>query len=133
MEAFRKHLPSDPEGVRSGHPGAEVNVHVTGMKNPPYTFPNHGTEHPFPIRFDLPDCFTNYHTYALEWTKEVYRFFVDGICILETAWGDGVSEVDNEVCVSICVALNEPEDKTLTGEMIDDYVKFWQKEEDIVD
>ena len=133
MEAFRKHLPSDPEGVRSGPPGAEANVHVTGMKNPPYTFPNHGTEHPFPIRFDLPDCFTNYHTYALEWTKEVYRFFVDGICILETTWGDGVSEVDNEVCVSICVALNEPEDKTLTGEMIVDYVKIWQKEEDIVD
>ena len=133
MEAFRKHLPSDPEGVRSGVPGAEANIHVTGMKNPPYTFPNHGTEHPFPIRMDLPDCFTNYHTYALEWTKEVYRFFVDGICILETNWGDGVAEVDNEVCLSICVALNEPKDKTLTGEMIVDYVRIWQKEEDIVD
>ncbi len=58
MEVLRKHLPSDPDGVRTGVPGAEANVHVTGMKKPPYTFPGHGTEHPFPIRFDLPDCYS---------------------------------------------------------------------------
>lgn len=133
MEAQRKHLVNDPDEVRSGIPGAEANIHVTGMKHPPYTFPGHGTEHPFPIRMDLSDCFTAYHTYALEWTKEIYRFFVDGICILETTWGDGVSEVDNEVCVSICDPVTAPEDKSLTGEMWIDYVKIWQKEEDIVD
>lgn len=131
MEATRVHQPNDPEDVRSGAPGMESNIHVTGMKHAPYTFPGHNTQHPFPIRAHIPDAYTAYHTYALEWTREVYRFFVDGICILETDWGDGVSEVDLEVCVSICDPLTAPKDKSLTGEMLIDYIRIWQKDEDI--
>ena len=131
MESIRVCLPSDPEGIRSGAPGAEHNIHVTGMKDQPYAFPGHTTEHPFPIRAYLPDCYTEYHTYALEWTKEVYRFYVDGNCTFETTWGDGVSEVDQEVCVSVCLPGSGMSDKSVYTEMKVDYVRVWQKEEDI--
>ena len=131
MESIRVMRPSDEEGIRTGAPGAEHNIHVTGMKAQPYAFPGHETQHPFPIRVYIPDCYTEYHTYALEWTKEVYRFYVDGNCTFETTWGDGVSEADQEVCVSVCVPGSGMTDRSVYTEMKVDYVRVWQKEEDI--
>ncbi|MBR4940781.1 MAG: nucleoside hydrolase [Clostridia bacterium] len=131
MESCRVWQLSDEEGVRTGTPGVEANIHVTGAENVPYTFPGHTTQHPFPIRTHLPDCYTQYHTYALEWTEDVYRFYVDGNCTLETSWADGVSTQDQEVCVSICAPSAEPKDRSAWGEMTVDYVRVWQKEEDI--
>ena len=131
MESLRVMKPTDKDGIRTGAPGIEHNIHVTGMKAQPYAFPGHETQHPFPIRAYIPDCFTEYHTYALEWTKDVYRFYVDGKCTFETTWGDGVSEVDQEVCVSVCVPGDGMTDKSVYSEMKVDYVRVWQKEEDI--
>ena len=111
-----------------GSPGVDANIHVTGMQKPPYTFAGHTTEHPYPIRVDIPDCFTAYHTYALEWTEEVYRFFVDGRMVSETSWGDGVSEVDEEVCISMCIPGNAPADKTQMSEFFVDYLRIYQKD-----
>ena len=125
IEAFRDR---DRTPTYPGSPGVDANIHVTGMRHPPYTFAGHGTEHPYPIRVDIPDCFTAYHTYALEWTEEVYRFFVDGRMVSETSWGDGVSEVDEEVCISMCIPGNAPADKTQTSEFFVDYLRIYQKD-----
>ncbi|MBQ8897749.1 MAG: nucleoside hydrolase [Clostridia bacterium] len=128
MEAIRAVAPGDPEGVRSGPAGVESNIHVTGMKTPFYTFSGHGTEHPWPVRTNMEDTYTAYHTYALEWTEDVYRFFVDENCVFETTWGDGVSTQDQEVCVSVCLPSEVPTDKTTLSEMKVDWVRIWQKD-----
>ena len=111
--------------------GVESNIHVTGMKKPP--IPGAGTDHPPVFRVNIPDCFTAYHTYALEWTDKVYRFFADGKLYAETSWGDGVSQVDEEVIFSLEPAGSAdriPLD-TETAFIVD-YVRIYQDESGVV-
>ena len=113
-----------------GVPGIESNIHVAGMKHPVLDDP---TNHPPVYRVNIPDCFKEYHTYALEWTDKVYRFFVDGKMYAETSWGDGVSEVTEDLIVSIEVPAkcDQPHDKE--SAFIVDYVRVYQKEDGIIE
>ncbi|MBR7137161.1 MAG: glycoside hydrolase family 16 protein [Clostridia bacterium] len=124
IEAFRDR---DRTPTYPGSPGVETNIHVTGMKNPPYEFAGHSTQHPYPIRTNIPDCFTEFHVYGCEWTDEVYRFYVDGRLVGETNWGDGVSEVDEELIISLELPGETAAAKERSGEMIVDYVRVYQK------
>ena len=123
IEAFRD------RSKTLGAPGVESTIHVTGMKNPPSTVQGHSTQYLTPIRTEIPDCYTAFHTYGCEWTKEVYRFYVDGRLVGETNWGDGVSEVDEEMIISLELPVEAPCDKERTGEFIVDYVRVYQKDE----
>ena len=118
IEAFRQ---------ADGSAGVETNIHVTGMKNPPYTFEGHTTQHPYPIRTLVPDCYTAFHTYGCEWTEDTYRFYVDGRLTAETSWGDGVSEVPEEMIISVELPAETSAPKERSGEMIVDYVRVYQK------
>ncbi len=75
----------------------------------------------------IPDCYTDFHTYACEWTEERYRFFVDGFCYAETAWGDGVSEVEEDLVLSMVHPGNVAYPHDVVHEFVVDYVKVWQK------
>ncbi|MBR4941220.1 MAG: glycoside hydrolase family 16 protein [Clostridia bacterium] len=113
-----------------GLAGVESNIHVAGMKKPPLH--GHPTDHPPVFRKNIPDCYTAYHTYALEWTDKVYRFFVDGELFAETSWGDGVSTEDEELIVSL--ELPEVMDNPLDQEtaFIVDYVRVYQDEKGVM-
>ena len=113
-------------------PGVESNIHVKGMKTP--YIGGEYTEHPPVFRVNVPDCFTAFHTYALEWTDKVYRFFLDGKLYAETSFGDGVSEVPEELIVSLEPASSS-EGISLDNEthFIVDYVRVYQKEDGVME
>ena len=114
-----------------GIPGVESNIHVKGMKEPPLL--GDPTDHPPVARVNIPDCFSAYHTYSFEWTDKVYRFFCDGKLYFETNWGDGVSEVDEKVLVSLEHAFSDEGIKLDTeSEFIVDYVRIYQKEDGVI-
>lgn len=117
LEAFRT-----PEG----YPGVNSNIHCAGYSD---GSESKGLRSQSVVLNRLDDCYTAYHTFGLEWTDEVYRFFIDGKCVGISAWAEGVSKVDEELIVSLEHPGDEPEDKTLCGEFIVDYVRVYQKED----
>lgn len=77
------------------------------------------------------NIYEEYNTYGLEWTDDEYIFYVNGVETARTSFGNGVSEVLEDVIVS----LEIPGEEELTGldketyktEYIIDYVKIYQK------
>ncbi|MBQ6931970.1 MAG: glycoside hydrolase family 16 protein [Clostridia bacterium] len=71
-----------------------------------------------------------YNTYGLKWTDEEYIFYVNGVETRRTSFGNGVSEVPEEVIVSLETPTEdklEPLDKaSYSTEYIVDYVKIYQ-------
>ena len=110
---------------RDGTPGVEINLHVTG-KQGSAARPG-ATDHLCVGQFPMPDCYTAYHTYGCEWTEEEYRFYIDGRFVGATSWGDGVSQVDEEVIVSLELPSEFEYSKDITSEFIVDYVRVYQK------
>ncbi len=106
-------------------PAVEHNVHCAGYPDGS----GEGLRSMGAKSIEVPTCYTEYHTYGLEWTEDVYRFYVDGECTLETAWADGVSEVAETVVFSNCHPGKEIADKNRKGEFIVDYVRVYQKED----
>ncbi len=106
-------------------PGIMTNIHLAGKKNS--TMPKGRLDSCLVGGMFIPDCYTAYHTYACEWTEDKYRFFVDGFCYGESAWGDGVSEVPEELIISMHRQDNCDHPRDLVREFIIDYVKVWQK------
>lgn len=72
-----------------------------------------------------------YNTYGLEWTEDEYIFYVNGVETVRSSFGNGVSQVPEDVIVSLEIPdLSELEgfDKaTFKTEFIVDYVKIYQK------
>ena len=116
IEAFRG---------RDGTPGVEINIHVTG-KQGSAARPGE-TDHLCVGQFPIPDCYTAFHTYGCEWTEEEYRFYIDGRFVGATNWGDGVSQVDEEVIVSLELPAEFNYAKDITSEFVVDYVRIYQK------
>lgn len=113
-----------------GQIGVESNIHVAGMTRPHTE--GDGTDHMPVVRLNVPGCCTAYHTYALEWTDEVYRFYFDGKLYCETDWGDGVSRVVEDLIVSIELPSSCVQPKDKASEFIVDYVRVYQRESDIM-
>ena len=76
------------------------------------------------------NIYEEYNTYGLEWNDEEYIFYINGVETRRTSFGNGVSEVMEDVIVS----LEIPEEEKLAGldkenyktEFIVDYVKIYQ-------
>ena len=76
------------------------------------------------------NIYKEYNTYGLEWTDDEYIFYINGVETRRTSFGNGVSEVMEDVIVS----LEIPEEEKLAGldkenyktEFIVDYVKIYQ-------
>ena len=116
LEAFRT-----PEG----YPGAQSNIHCAGYHD---GSESQGLRSQCVAFKKLEDCYTAYHTYGLEWTDEVYRFYIDGKCVGVSAWAEGVSTVEEELIVSLELPGDFPADNGLSGEFVVDYVRVYQKE-----
>ncbi len=77
------------------------------------------------------NIYKEYNTYGLEWTDDEYIFYINGVETRRTSFGNGVSEVEEDVIVS----LEIPSEEELSGldkesyntEFIVDYVKIYQK------
>ena len=104
----------------------ESNIHCAGKSD---SKPAPGGLDSFqPVHKVVPDAYTAFHTYALEWTETEYRFFLDGELQAVTSWGDGVSSQEEELIISLELPEQAPENSNLTSAFIVDSVRVWQKE-----
>ncbi len=117
VEAFR---------TREGYPSAMSNVHCAGYAD---GRPCEGLRSQCIAQRIIPTCYSEYHTYGFEWTDEVYRVFIDGECVGVSTWADGVASVEEDLILSLELPGDAPEDKSLTGEFVVDYVRVYQKED----
>ena len=73
------------------------------------------------------DIYNEYNTYGLEWTEDEYIFYINGIESRRTSFENGVSQVPEEVIVSLEIPDNINNPKDFTTCMTVDYVKIYQK------
>ncbi len=77
------------------------------------------------------DIYDEYNTYGLEWTDTEYIFYINGVETRRTSFGNGVSEVPEEVIVSLEIPdaekLSGLDKDTYKSEYIVDYVRIYQK------
>ncbi len=82
-------------------------------------------------KFKGNDITKEYNTYGLEWTEEEYIFYINGIETVRSSFGNGVSQVPEQVLVSLEIPDGEKLDSfdksTFKTEFIVDYVKIYQK------
>lgn len=77
------------------------------------------------------NIYEEYNTYGLEWTEDEYIFYINGVETRRSSFGNGVSEVEEDVIVSLEIPdeelLGELDKETYKTEFIVDYVKIYQK------
>lgn len=77
------------------------------------------------------NIYEEYNTYGLKWTDDEYIFYINGVETRRTSFGNGVSEVLQEVILSLEIPeeelLNELDKETYKTEYIVDYVRIYQK------
>ncbi len=77
------------------------------------------------------NIYDEYNTYGLEWNDEEYIFYINGVETRRTSFGNGVSEVPEEVIVSLEIPNAEKfeglDKETYKSEYVIDYVKIYQK------
>ena len=71
-----------------------------------------------------------YNTYGLEWTEDEYIFYINGVETARSSFGNGVSEVMEDVIVSLEIPdetqLAALDKETYHTEFIVDYVRIYQ-------
>ena len=72
------------------------------------------------------NIYTEYNTYGLMWTEDEYIFYINGIESARTSFADGVSQVPEQVIVSLEIPGEEPGEIGYEQEFIVDYVKIYQ-------
>lgn len=72
-----------------------------------------------------------YNTYGLEWTEDEYIFYINGVETCRSTFGNGVSQVEEDVIVSLEIPdldkLAGLDKETYKTEFVVDYVKIYQK------
>lgn len=120
-----------------GRDGTEIDIFET-----PYAYRNNDTishalhwdgyeEHHKSAGQDIhvPGIYEGYHTFALEWTKDEYIFYVDDQITWRTNAG-GISEVPSFVQLSAEVGEwgGKIENATLPDQMVVDYVRVYERD-----
>lgn len=76
------------------------------------------------------DIYNKYNTYGVKWTDDEYIFYVNGVETTRTSFGLGVSQVPENLIVSLEIPENLPksiaENHNYRTQMIVDYVKVYQ-------
>ena len=76
------------------------------------------------------NIYEEYNTYGLEWTDEEYIFYINGVETRRTSFGNGVSEVMEDVIVSLEIPEGEKlealDKENYSTEFVVDYVKIYQ-------
>jgi len=77
------------------------------------------------------DIYNEYNTYGLEWTEDEYIFYVNGVETRRSSFGNGTSQVEEEIRVSLEVPdaeeLEALDKETYHSEYVIDYVRIYQK------
>ena len=73
------------------------------------------------------DIFNEYNTYGLEWNKDEYIFYINGVETTRSSFCDGTSQSPEELIVSLEIPDELNFEKGYSTHMTVDYVKIWQK------
>lgn len=77
------------------------------------------------------NIYNKYNTYGLEWTDDEYIFYINGVETRRSSFGNGVSEVLEDVIVSLEIPeeskLANLDKETYKTEYVIDYVRIYQK------
>ena len=77
------------------------------------------------------DIYNKYNTYGLEWNEDEYIFYINGVETRRSSFGNGVSEVMEDVIVSLEIPDTDKlaglDKETYKTEFIVDYVRIYQK------
>ena len=77
------------------------------------------------------DIYDEYNTYGLKWTEDEYIFYINGVESARSSFANGVSQVPEEVIVSLEIPSEIPEkiakNKDYSTQMVVDYVKIYQQ------
>lgn len=73
------------------------------------------------------NIYTEYNTYAVEWTPEEYIFYINGVECDRTSFADGVSQGLEYAIISLELTDTFTEQPGFTTEFVIDYVKIMQK------
>ena len=73
------------------------------------------------------NIYNEYNTYGLEWTEDEYIFYINGVETARSSFGNGVSQVDESVIVSLEIPEEITHSKDFTSQFVVDYVRIYQK------
>ena len=80
--------------------------------------------------FKVKEPFDEYNTYSVMWNDDEYIFYINGVETVRSSFGNGVSEVPEEVIVSLEIPgeedLSKLDKDTYCTEFIVDYVRIYQ-------
>ena len=79
-------------------------------------------------KFKGNNIFEEYNTYGLEWTENEYIFYINGVETVRSSFGNGVSEVEESVIVSLEIPDEITHPKDFSSQFVVDYVKIYQKQ-----
>ena len=79
-------------------------------------------------KFKAGDIYNEYTTFGLKWTEDEYIFYINGVESARSSFGNGVSEEEEYVCVSLCMPAVITLDHGTKAVFTVDYVKIWQKQ-----
>lgn len=79
-------------------------------------------------KFKAGDIYNEYTTFGLKWTEDEYIFYINGVESARSSFGNGVSEEEEYVCVSLCMPAEITLDYGTKAVFTVDYVKIWQKQ-----
>lgn len=81
--------------------------------------------------FKVPNIFTEYNVFGLEWTPEEYIFYINGVEACRSTYANGVSQVPENIRVSMCIkpesTLKQLDKETFETQFVVDYVRIYQK------
>ncbi|HOU09889.1 MAG TPA: glycoside hydrolase family 16 protein [Clostridiales bacterium] len=76
--------------------------------------------------FKVPNPYTQFNTYGLEWNEKEYIFYINGVESVRTSWQKGVSRAPEYIIISEELPNLFTEQPGFTTEFVVDYVRVYQ-------
>ena len=74
----------------------------------------------------MPNPYTQFNTYGLEWNEKEYIFYINGVESVRTSWQKGVSRAPEYIIISEELPNLFTEQPGFTTEFVVDYVRVYQ-------
>ena len=78
-------------------------------------------------KFRRNNIYTEYNTYGLEWTDDEYIFYINGVETTRSSFGNGVSQIPQDVFLTVELPYTITHEKDFTSEFVIDYLRIYQK------
>ena len=107
--------------IKAKRDSVAVNLHCNGADDDPENLDSLGVG-----SFRGHNIYTEYNTYACLWTEDEYIFYINGREAARSSHAKGVSQVPEQVIVSLEIPDQTDHPKDFTTQFVVDYVKICQ-------